>query len=69
MVELPQGIVVEERRGGAGILTTLVNDMIKLNSNGYIRTERTPTEAMPRVGQVVISSGEISAAMHESDAI
>ena len=42
MVELPRGNIIEERRGGAGILATLVNEMIKLNSSGYIRTERTP---------------------------
>ena len=69
MVELPQGNIIEERRGGAGILATLVGEMIKINSSGYIRCERTPTEAMPRVGQVVISNGIIAAAIHEADAI
>ena len=69
MVELPQGNIIEERRGGAGILATLVNEMVKLKSSGYIRCERTPTEAMPRVGQVVVSNGSVSAAIHESDAI
>tara|TARA_B100000700_G_scaffold272649_1_gene316402 strand:+ start:1519 stop:3204 length:1686 start_codon:yes stop_codon:yes gene_type:complete len=69
MVELPRGNIIEERRGGAGILATLVNEMIKLNSNGYIRSERTPSEQMPRVGQVVVSNGEVSAAIHEAKAI
>lgn len=69
MVELPQGNIIEERRGGAGILATLVNEMIKIGTDGYIRCERTPTEAMPRVGQIVVSNGTIAAAIHESDAI
>ena len=69
MVELPRGNVIEERRGGAGILATLVNEMIKLGSNGYIRTEITPSQKMPRVGQVVVFNGEVSAAIHEDKAI
>ncbi len=68
-VELPQGNIIEERRGGVGILATLVGEMIKINSNGYIRCERTPAEAMPRVGQVIVTNGIIAAAIHESDAI
>jgi hypothetical protein len=69
MVELPQGDIIEERRGGAGILATLISEMVKLDLNGYIRCERTPAEAMPRVGQVIISSGTISAAIHEGKTI
>ena len=69
MVELPQGSVIEERRGGAGTLATLVNEMIKLGTNGYLRTERTPPDKMPRVGQVIVFNGEVSAAMHEDKAI
>ena len=69
MVDLPRGNVIEERRGGAGILATLVNEMIKLGTNGYVRTERTPPEKMPRVGQVVVFNGEVSAAIHEEKAI
>ena len=69
MVELPRGNIIEERRGGAGILSTLVNEMIKLNSSGYIRTERTPPERMPRVGQLIVTRGEVSAAIHEDKAI
>ena len=69
MVELPRGNIIEERRGGASVLSTLVNEMIKLDSNGYIRCERTPVDSMPRVGQVVVSNGTITAAIHESEAI
>ena len=69
MVELPRGNIIEERRGGAGILATVVNEMVKLNSSGYIRTERRPAEKMPRVGQVVVTRGEVSAAIHEEKAI
>ena len=69
MVELPRGNIIEERRGGAGILATLVNEMVKLNSSGYIRTERTPAEKMPRVGQVIVTRGEVCAAIHEENAI
>ncbi len=69
MVELPRGNIIEERRGGAGILATLVNEMLKLNSSGYIRTERTPAEKMPRVGQLIVTSGEVCAAIHEEKAI
>ena len=69
MVELPRGIIIEERRGGAGVLATLLNEMVKLGTNGYIRSERTPNEKMPRVGQVVVSNGEICIAIHEEKAI
>jgi hypothetical protein len=69
MVELPRGNIIEERRGGASVLSNLVNEMIKLGSKGYIRCERTPSDAMPRVGQVIVSNRTISAAIHESEAI
>lgn len=69
MVELPRGIIIEERRGGVGVLATLLNEMVKLGTNGYIRSERTPSEKMPRVGQVVVSNGEICIAIHEEKAI
>ena len=69
MVELPRGSVIEERRGGAGILSTLVNEMIKLGTNGYLRTEKTPPDSLPRVGQVLVSGGTVSAAIHEEKAI
>ena len=58
------------KKGGApGVLSILISEMVKLNSTGYIRVERTPKEAMPRVGQVIISNSAILAAMHEQDAI
>ena len=69
MVELPEGNIIEERRGGAGILATLVSEMIKIGTNGYIRCERTPTEAMPRVGQVIVNNGTIEAALHEAESV
>ncbi|MGB1990599.1 MAG: DUF835 domain-containing protein [Candidatus Poseidoniaceae archaeon] len=69
MVELPMGNIIEERRGGTGALSTLLNEMVKLGVNGYIRCERTPKDMMPRVGQVVIQHGEICIAIHEEKAI
>ena len=69
MVELPRGSIIEERRGGAGILSTLVNEMIKLGTNGYLRSEKTPPESLPRVGQVIVFNGTVSAAIHEEKAI
>ena len=69
MVELPMGNIIEERRGGSGSLSTLLNEMVKLGTNGYIRCERTPKEMMPRVGQVVVQHGEICIAIHEAKAI
>ena len=55
MVELARGNIIEERRGGAGILATLVNEMVKLNSSGYIRTERTHSEQIPSIGQGIVT--------------
>jgi len=69
MAELPMGNIIEERRGGSGSLATLLNEMVKLGVNGYIRCERTPKEKMPRVGQVVVQHGEICIAIHEEKAI
>ena len=69
MVELPGGNIIEERRGGAGTLSTLLNEMVNLGTNGYIRCERTPNDEMPRVGQVVVNNGEICIAIHEETAI
>jgi len=69
MVELIQGHVVQERRGGAGILSSLVAEMAKLSATGYIRLERTPSESIPRVGQVLINNGAFVAAIHEEKAI
>ena len=69
MVEFPQGHVIEERRGGAGILATLIAEMVKLDSSGIIRTERKPTQAMPRVGQIIIQKGAMIASIHEGKEI
>ena len=69
MVELPMGNIIEERRGGSGTLSTLLNEMVKLGTNGYIRSERTPKDMMPRVGQVVVQNGEMWVAIHEEKAI
>jgi len=69
MVEFPQGHVIEERRGGAGILATLIAEMVKLESSGIIRSERKPTEAMPRVGQIIIQNGAMIASIHEGEKI
>jgi hypothetical protein len=69
MVELVQGHVIQERRGGAGILSSLVAEMAKLFSTGYIRLERTPSDSIPRVGQLLINNGAFVAAIHEEKAI
>ena len=69
MVELPHGHIVEQRRGGDGILASLIADMIKLESSGYIRCERTPKESVPRIGQIIFDNGNLSAAIHEEKAI
>ena len=66
MVELQQGTLLEERRGGNAILSTLVNDMIENSVNGYIRCERIPKDDTPKVGQLVINNREIVAAFYES---
>lgn len=66
MVELQPGTLLEERRGGSAILSTLISEMIENSTNGYIRCERTPKEEMPRVGQIVIYNREIVAAFFES---
>ena len=66
MVELQQGTLVEKRRGGSAILSTLVSDMIENSTNGYIRCERTPKDDVPKVGQLVIFNREIVAAFYES---
>ncbi|MDP6870253.1 MAG: DUF835 domain-containing protein [Candidatus Poseidoniaceae archaeon] len=69
MVELAQGDIVEERRGGAGILSVLVGEMVRLETDGYIRCERTPTDKMPSVGQILIKSGAMIASIYEKKAI
>lgn len=69
MVEFPQGHVIEERRGGARVLASLISEMVKLDSSGIIRTERKPGNMMPRVGQVVVQNGAMIAAIHEADEV
>tara|TARA_B100001564_G_scaffold245576_1_gene208232 strand:+ start:8220 stop:10235 length:2016 start_codon:yes stop_codon:yes gene_type:complete len=69
MVELPQGVVIEVRRGGHDALKQLAGDMSRLNVSGHIRIERKPKELMPRISQVIIQDGMPKIAIHESDAI
>lgn len=69
MVELPQGVVIEVRRGGHDALRQLAGDMSRLEVSGHIRVERKPKELMPRISQVVIQGGIPKLAIHESDAI
>lgn len=69
MAELPQGDVTEVRRGDPNALRTLSSDMARLTTSGYIRTERKPKDAMPRVGQVLFIEGHPILAIHESDGI
>jgi hypothetical protein len=69
MVELPQGVVIEVRRGGHDALRQLAGDMSRLQVSGHIRVERKPKESMPRISQVVIKGGYPSIAIHESEII
>ena len=69
MVELPQGVVVEVRRGGHDALSQLAGDMSRLGISGHIRIERKPKDMMPRVSQIIIQDGVPKVAIHESDAI
>lgn len=67
MVELPQGVIIEVRRGGHDALVQLSRDMNSLGISGYIRIERRPKELMPRVSQILILDGKPTLALHESD--
>jgi len=69
MVELPQGVVIEVRRGSHDSLRQLAGDMSRLGISGHIRIERKPKELMPRVSQIVINNGVPAIAIHESDVI
>ena len=69
MVELPQGDVTEVRRGDRDALRVLSSDMAKLSTTGFIRTERKPKEAMPRIGHILFLEGHPTLAIHEGDAI
>ncbi len=69
LVELPQGIVIEVRRGSHDSLRQLAGDMSRLGISGHIRIERKPKELMPRVSQILIKDGIPIIAIHESDMI
>ena len=69
MVEFPQGHIIEERRGGASVLASLIAEMVKLDSSGIVRTERKPENMMPRVGQVFVQKGAMIAAIHDSEEV
>ena len=69
MVELPQGVVIEVRRGGHDALAKLSSDMVRLDISGYLRIERRPKNQLPRVSQVVILDGQPRLAIHESDVV
>lgn len=67
LVELPQGVVIEVRRGGHDALAKLAGDMTTLGISGYIRIERRPKGIIPRVSQVVIHDSVPRIALHEAD--
>ena len=67
LVELPQGVVIEVRRGGHDALAKLAGDMSTLGISGYIRIERRPKGIIPRVSQVVIQDSTPRIALHEAD--
>ncbi len=69
LVELPQGVVIEVRRGGHDALAKLSADMISLGISGYLRIERRPKNLIPRVSQILISDGQPRLAIHESDLV
>lgn len=69
MVELPQGDVIEVRRGGPESLRLLSTDMARLGTSGYIRIERRPKEQMPRIGHIAFKEGKPMFALHEADVI
>ena len=60
LVELPQGVVIEVRRGGHDALAKLSSDMARLGISGYIRIERRPKNMIPKVGQVLIHESQQS---------
>ncbi len=69
MAELPQGDVTEVRRGDRDALRILSADMARLNTTGYIRTERKPKEKMPRIGHILFIEGHPLLALHEAEAM
>ena len=69
MVELPQGVVIEVRRGGHDVLAKLSSDMSRLGVSGYIRIERRPKDKTPRVSQVIIHESQPKLAIHETESV
>ena len=69
LVELPQGVVIETRRGGHDVLAKLFGDMSRLGITGYIRIERRPKHKTPRVSQVVIHESQPKLAIHETESL
>lgn len=69
LVELPQGVVIEVRRGGHDALAKLFSDMARLGISGYIRIERRPKNMIPKVGQVLIHESQPKLAIHEAEAV
>ena len=69
LVELPQGVVIEVRRGGHDVLAKLSNDMSRLGVSGYIRIERRPKDETPRVSQVIIHESQPRLAIHETESV
>ena len=69
LVELPQGVVIEVRRGGHDALAKLSSDMARLGISGYIRIERRPKNMIPKVGQVLIHESQPKLAIHEAEAV
>ena len=68
LVELPQGVVIEVRRGGHDALAKLANDMARLAISGYIRIERRLKDKIPSVSQVVIHESQPKLAIYEGEA-
>ena len=66
---MPQGVVIEVRRGGHDALAKLSADMMRLGISGYLRIERRPKNVLPRVSQILILDGQPRLAIHESDLV
>ena len=66
---MPQGVVIEVRRGGHDALAKLSRDMARLGISGYIRIERRPKNMIPKVGQVLIHESQPKLAIHEAEAV
>ena len=66
---MPQGVVIEVRRGGHDALAKLSADMVRLGISGYLRIERRPKNVLPRVSQILVLDGQPRLAIHESDLV